>query len=98
MEPGFAAIHPRHVYSEDFEREDGFRSHDARLYSVRLPTQGMYDAALPEGSLADGGIVEGYLYFEKLGDDVQRATLRATLDGSSTPLEIPFVAESGNEG
>ena len=63
---------------------------------IELPTQAMLELALPEGVLQPGGDVTGFLYFENVGDQVQRLIFRATPSNANTgepigTLTIPFV-------
>jgi hypothetical protein len=64
---------------------------------VELPTQEMLEWALPEGVLASGGTVSGYVYFQKVPTAVTRVTLDWELvDASSSQrfgiVRIPFTA------
>jgi len=50
---------------------------------------------LPEGVLADGGEISGFLYFENATKRERRLTLRADIDGAQdgdrlTKIELPF--------
>ncbi len=69
--------------------------------NIELPTQEMLDRALPEGSLEDGGRVEGFVYFEKVDpDQVERVVFRFDLIDAQTggifgTLSIPFVVKEG---
>ena len=96
--PGFESPEPgTELYDEDFEH-DGYAAHNNELYRVKLPTESMFRGALPEGTLEDGGMVEGYLYFEHVGSDVEKATLRAQFARDTTnavALEIPFTVVDG---
>jgi hypothetical protein len=61
-----------------------------------LPTEDMLTKALPEGVLQNGGNIQGFLYFQKLPDNVSRATFHADLFDAETEqtmatMEIPFV-------
>lgn len=65
----------------------------------QLPTAEMILRALPEGVVRPGGRVEGFVYFERVPDDVERLVFSATLqDANSQPeqdqqvasVEIPF--------
>lgn len=55
----------------------------------------MIQRALPEGVLGAGGRVEGYLYFEKISDDIPR--VRFSMDllnpdrGAIGTVDIPLV-------
>ncbi len=60
-----------------------------------LPTQDMMELALPEGTLDDGGIVSGFLYFQGIAERERQITLQARLVDAETgepfgTLSIPF--------
>jgi hypothetical protein len=64
----------------------------------QLPTREMQRMGLPEGVLADGGQISGFLYFENVTGSHQRLELQAALedgekDGPVANLEIPFRVE-----
>jgi hypothetical protein len=63
-----------------------------------LPTREMQRMGLPEGVLADGGQISGYLYFENATGHRQRLLFEADLDDGENgarvaDLEIPFLVE-----
>ncbi len=58
----------------------------------------MQRLALPEGVLADGGEVAGFLYFPSVTDSEKRVHLKAELnagdsDDSVATVDIPFRVE-----
>lgn len=60
-----------------------------------LPSPDMIEKALPEGTLVDGGRIEGFLYFQGVTERESQVVLNARLvDGSSGEtfgsLDIPF--------
>ncbi|MCY1018860.1 hypothetical protein [Pyxidicoccus sp. MSG2] len=60
-----------------------------------LPTKDMLEQALPEGTLADGGRVEGFLYFQGVAQRERQVVLQARLVDGNTgepfgTLDIPF--------
>lgn len=64
--------------------------------TIALPTPAMVQRALPEGSLNAGGSVEGFLYFQKVGNDVSRVrflmdVVSADKGGVIGTIEIPLV-------
>lgn len=64
--------------------------------TVRLPTETMIDRALPEGVIQDGERVEGFVYFERIGDKASRVKLRGELVHAQTgalivTATIPFL-------
>lgn len=65
-----------------------------------LPTQDMLTQALPEGTLEEGGRVEGFLYFQGVAERESRVVLQARLVDANTgePLgtvDIPFQVREG---
>lgn len=67
---------------------------------IELPTPGMLERAIPEGVIDPGGMVRGYLYFERVEgiDEGTRLDFRADLvDAASgevfASLDIPFVLD-----
>jgi hypothetical protein len=64
-------------------------------YSEPLPTRDMLNRALPEGTLEDGGVVTGFLYFQGVADRERSVTLQAQLVDANSgepfgSLNIPF--------
>jgi hypothetical protein len=67
------------------------------LERVSLPSGDMVQKALPEGVIAPGGRVSGFVFFEKV-EDVRRVTFVARLIDASTgeqfgEIAVPFVVE-----
>ncbi|MDY7228933.1 hypothetical protein [Hyalangium rubrum] len=65
-----------------------------------LPTQDMLDRALPEGTLENGGIISGFLYFQGVAERERQVTLVARLVDARTgepvgTLSIPFQVHTG---
>lgn len=63
--------------------------------TVSLPTDDMLEKALPEGVLAPGGRMTGFVYFEGVGPDARRVRLvadfpNATDKGVVARVMIPF--------
>jgi hypothetical protein len=68
------------------------------LWASPLPTQDMLAKGIPEGVLEPEGRVSGFLYFEKLPDNLDRITFEADLVNPRTgvtlgTVRIPFVIE-----
>ena len=64
-----------------------------------LPTRDMTRAALPKGTLAPGGTLAGFLYFQSVGEREGQVTLQAKLVDAVTgkpfgTLSIPFDVRS----
>jgi hypothetical protein len=69
------------------------------MRSVRLPTQSMLSKGIPEGVIAPGGYVEGFLYFKKVSANLTEIQFTATLQGAKTgqqfgSIKIPFEVKS----
>jgi hypothetical protein len=75
-----------------------YGAYDIRLAEVKLPTREMLQRALPEGVLSRNGRLDGYLYFQRIPDDVRRVTFRADIVRADTgvahgEIRIPFDVE-----
>lgn len=62
---------------------------------IRLPTDDMVQRALPEGVVMPGGEVQGFLYFEDVGDGTERVQFTADLRSATAgnlfgEVTIPF--------
>jgi hypothetical protein len=63
-----------------------------------LPTEDMLAKGIPEGVLEPEGRISGFLYFEKLPENLDRITFEADLINARTgvtlgTMRIPFVIE-----
>ncbi|MEW6300382.1 MAG: hypothetical protein AB1671_22035 [Thermodesulfobacteriota bacterium] len=63
---------------------------------IGLPTADMLEAALPEGVVEPQGRIAGFLYFERVGEEVARVDFRAELIDAQTEedfgvITIPFL-------
>lgn len=63
---------------------------------TELPTAAMLVRALPEGVIERGGFVEGWVYFEKVPDTVERVTFSADLVNANTRNQFAEVRMSYN--
>jgi hypothetical protein len=93
---GYTPLHdptypPLFPYGRSVHYEPGF-SHMAheRWTLVELPTEEMLIAALPEGDLAPGARVTGFVYFERITGDERVVTLRVDVPGIGS-VALPFV-------
>lgn len=73
-----------------------YRTYAPRLRDGELPTWQMVQQALPEGVLAPGGSVRGFVYFEDAGPLFARARFRMDFVDAATGIQfdtavIPFV-------
>jgi hypothetical protein len=78
--------------------DDQFYQQQYALWSEGLPTREMQRRALPEGVLADGGEIAGFVYFENATRREGKLSLKIDLrDGDSdaevTSAAIPFRVE-----
>lgn len=73
-----------------------YRNYGNYWRQVELPTPEMLQRALPEGSIDAGGKAEGYLYFQKVNEELPRVmfqmdVLKAERGGMLGAIEIPLV-------
>jgi hypothetical protein len=83
-------------WSAPLPRDDDFYARQYQLWDHDLPSRPMRRMALPEGVLADGGEISGFLYFENATRKEKKVTFHAEIDqppqgDELTELEIPFV-------
>ncbi len=83
-------------WSAPLPRDDDFYARQYGRWEKDLPTRPMRRMALPEGVLADGGEISGFLYFENATRREKRVTFHADIDqppqgDELTQIEIPFV-------
>lgn len=69
------------------------------MQSFHLPTRSMLRKGLPEGVIAPGGYVDGFLYFSKVNPKVSNVEFVAKLQQAKTgnqfgEIEIPFQVET----
>lgn len=72
--------------------------YDTAFVDVELPTPAMRNNVLPEGVIAPGGYVEGWLYFQKVAEGAERVTFRADLVNANAGQSlgvatIPYTVE-----
>ena len=96
--PYYSMVYPHYpVYSGPFYNDHGYYdAYDSYFVGVELPTDRMREEALPEGVLEPGGRVEGWVYFEKVPEELPRVVLRTDLENARTgrtfgELRVPFV-------
>ncbi len=76
-----------------------FNTYYPYMSAVKLPTRSMLKNGLPEGVIAPGGYVEGFLYFSKIGPDIEHVDFAARLQNANTgaqiaTINIPFEVHS----
>jgi len=85
-------------WSKPLARDQGFAESQYHRWPDDLPTREMQRLGLPEGVLADGGEIAGYLFFEDAIHHEVRLTFAADLDDGDSgtavaELSIPFRVE-----
>ena len=83
------------AWPHPLERDEALSSEQYRRWEQGLPTRAMQRMGLPEGVLADGGEISGFLYFEDATRRETRLTFRADIDDEQhgdrlAEIEIPF--------
>lgn len=85
------------TYNGPFPVNAGYYGlYDTYFANVELPTAEMRRMALPEGVLAPGGYVEGWVYFEEVPNEADRVSFNYALRqaGAAMPmatLSIPYM-------
>ncbi len=83
------------AWSQPLDRDGDASAERYQLWGRDLPTRAIRRMGLPEGVLADGGEISGFLYFENATRRERRLTLRADLDRAQNgeqvaKIELPF--------
>ena len=83
------------AWERQLPRDETFYDRQFGRWSEDLPTREMKRMALPEGVLADGGQLTGFVYFEEATKRERRVTFQAELAGDDdgetvASIEIPF--------
>jgi hypothetical protein len=98
--PHLRAYYPRlSPFADPFALDRAFWTrHHTAWRDIQLPTADMVQMALPEGVLEPGGVVSGFVYFERLTEQPTEVTLDYRL---TTPagndvgsVRIPFSVET----
>ena len=95
--PRLHGVYPSlETWAVPLARDDGFYARQVARWEQDLPSHPMRRMALPEGVLADGGEISGFLYFENATRKERRVTFQADLGAPPqgdeiTQIEIPFV-------
>lgn len=82
-------------WSARLSRDEAAYERQFRRWGKQRPTTEMIRMALPEGVLADGGLISGFVYFESPLDEEDRVTFQADFEqgegsGTVASVEIPF--------
>ena len=94
--PRYHDIYPTlAAWPHPLERDETFSNGQYRRWGNGLPTRAMRRMGLPEGVLADGGEISGFLYFEDATKRESRLTFRADIDDEQhgeqlAEIKIPF--------
>jgi hypothetical protein len=83
------------AWSQPLDRDGDTSAERYQLWGRDLPTRAIRRMGIPEGVLADGGEISGFLYFENATRRESRLTFRADIDGAQsgdrlTKIELPF--------
>lgn len=86
------------AWPQPLARDDGFYDRQYQRWDKDLPTHAMQRMGLPEGVLADGGEISGFLYFENATRKENRLTFQAGIDGvrqgdELAEIDIPFLVQ-----
>lgn len=84
------------VWHRPWAFDAGYYDQYYAYWQVALPTTDMLEQVIPEGVLEPEGQVSGYLYFQKLRADVERAEFAAQLVDAETgqnfgTINLPFI-------
>ena len=94
--PRFHDVYPTlEPWTRPVNQDDSVADELCRLWGSDLPTRSMQRLGLPEGVLADGGEISGFVYFENATRHEGRVTFRADIgdEQNGAPLaeiKIPF--------
>ena len=97
--PGFHDVYPSiPAWSTPLPRDDAFYERQYQKWEKDLPTPAMRRLGLPEGVLADGGEISGFLYFDNVTRKESRLTFKADIDEARqgdelTEIDIPFLVQ-----
>jgi hypothetical protein len=86
------------VWNRPWAFDAGYYNQYYSYWQIPLPTTDMLEQAIPEGVLEPEGQVSGYLYFQKLRDEVKQAEFTAQLVDAETgrnlgTINLPFVVK-----
>jgi hypothetical protein len=97
VRPAYGDVYPSlPAWATRLQTDDDFYERQFRLWSEDLPTPEIQRFGLPEGVLADGGEMSGFLFFENVTRREHRVELQADFtddQGGGTSISIPFRIE-----
>ncbi len=95
--PYYSRVYPNFpVYGHSIYFDPNYYRYYASYWStLHLPTSEMLNMALPEGVLDKGGKVSGFIYFEKVNDNLNNINfrfdlVRADSSGRIGEIKIPY--------
>ena len=75
----YAPLFPTYAVADPFGYEPLYYNYYKYWYRTNLPTPDMLALAMPEGVLKPGGRIRGYLYFEKVSDNLPAVSFQMDL-------------------
>lgn len=97
VRPAYRDLYPSlPVWQTRLPTDDGFYGRQYELWGEDLPTREILRLGLPEGVLADGGEMSGFLFFENATGHERKLSFKADLkdgQGGGTSVSIPFSVE-----
>ncbi len=97
--PRYHDVYPTlHAWPRPLARDDASSDQPSQRWERGLPTGPMRRLGLPEGVLADGGEISGFIYFEDATQRERRLTFRADFEDEQhgdqlAKVTIPFRVE-----
>ena len=92
--PGWTVYGGRFPYNAGYY--DGYYPYYSGYERITLPTSDMVQRALPEGVLASGGRISGFIYFEQVADVSRVAFVARLIEVGGQQfgaIQIPFLVE-----
>jgi hypothetical protein len=91
--PRYHGVYPTlSPWAHPLVREDSSFAERYNLWDQDLPSRAMQRMGLPEGVLADGGEISGFLYFENATRHESRLTFRADIDDGQSGDQLAEIA------
>lgn len=91
--PRYHEVYPTlSAWSQPLAREDTSFGARYRLWGDDLPSRAMQRMGLPEGVLADGGEISGFLYFENATKHESRLSFQADIDDEQSGNQLADIA------
>lgn len=91
--PRYHGVYPTlSPWAQPLAREDSSFGERDHLWDKDLPSRAMQRMGLPEGGLADGGEISGFVYFENATRHESRLTFRADIDDGQSGDQLAEIA------